>query len=1354
MAIGSILLKPQKLKRSVKVQLSASVLDDFLSLITLLMADASNEGLICQIIADAFESSSAKLLVEKSGSFSAASSRFAQWTDPISQKLQTFVEMTADLSSPENVLDTAEQLLSQLAGVANNLSVTQVREHVTEFLDIVQNDMGLTSTFIENQVWTLLDDIVLRLQQAQPKETPEMAANRREVAALIRRLKRHIANVFSFPSFNADQMTEALLRFLKRIGYDTATQKASCVSSRLVDAFEEGNTLAELVSNPIAGVSFGNLSVGAGSTISRPGSCPDAVHVEPEHPGTCPNITRDTREKEKTTETGQLFHEETPGQCYLHYNFGIHEGKAKKTNGLKSIAKLLKSNSDCEVHLTGYTDCPGTPELNRELRKKRVESVRDFFLNESQIDSARVHIEEAPLDEYIEPNSTLGGRSKNRSVTIKVVCSPSPESQLEPTELSQPTEEPEPSPDGKPPAKTTGCDYCWYPTWLLEYEDYDGVTFAIDPGLENELNKAGISEDLRAALTEPGNLALSKGAIVKVLERGGKWEITDQRKFLIKKEGDKLKISRKPLFEIDEDLESHLNNSTISNELRKEFSGHRGFPGVLWPFADKEFLISLTATISVVEHEKAWLIRDPDHAQTYSVKKIEGDLNVYPDDSFGVLFDLVAADFQNDLDNETYSVSLRRLLQEQGIPLSLGANITVKEAGNEWELDDVCHVFDVEKEDGKLNLYTYVRWGWLWRQLNWPPGDKVWVNKERTKVRLGNHRVLHTGTNVEWHDAPIFKEQSGKHYTFKYVSPDKMEHIARHSAYGNDGLNILLHVLSLERGDYASNSVNAAWHLANGLVKFFMKRPLYDVMGYPGTWGISVGGTILASLEGMHTRVSPRNWFAFWVFVLLSSDLGEKSLYSYWLNLARNFTLSFLTLLNHEEPESDDENTDNNKPRNREEIDGVLAFVVDIFLMIHAAIIPKDHYTYPFNTDAIGMTVGWWAAGSLISGYLSGVVGTLIAQSISRSFNAKEIFWSGATIKAVVWSLVRFWPYAYLINEGDTDQGEYNPTGPDFLGYPDPSNSPYFLPYTAGESAIWGQCNQGMWSHHNAGANLSQDYAFDIALDQGDPVLASRPGTLVDFFDWIPDDIEPNQNQQIQAAVAAWNSGLVVPNQTGFPNQINTPAGGPWMVTNIPVAVGTMVAAGATVATVQAAGGAPVPLQAFNAGQVVQINAVPGAVVAAGTPLVLIAIAATAWNFVMIRHDVDNTNAPLVDAAGIPRQNIIHDRGPGPGVNLVWTYGVYGHGRQNSVRNLFGGINPIGNFIVRARQIMLAGDTGVSFHNHLHMHVLTGPGPATAPPISRNYNGALGTQTIPFVFQEIDGDGVPTVLNSYISRNS
>lgn len=110
---------------------------------------------------------------------------------------------------------------------------------------------------------------------------------------------------------------------------------------------------------------------------------------------------------------------------------------------------------------------------------------------------------------------------------------------------------------------------------------------------------------------------------------------------------------------------------------------------------------------------------------------------------------------------------------------------------------------------------------------------------------------------------------------------------------------------------------------------------------------------------------------------------------------------------------------------------------------------------------------------------------------------------------------------------------------------------------------------------------------------------------------------------------------------------------------------------------------------------------------------------------------------------------ILHDGPPDPvhddyGAGAVRTFSYYWHLAQNGVTNApaFGGATPaVGTAVAQGDLIALAGDTGISFHNHLHLQVI----PATVAS-SGTMNPQPDTFTIPFVFRDgqnglLPGDG-------------
>lgn len=106
------------------------------------------------------------------------------------------------------------------------------------------------------------------------------------------------------------------------------------------------------------------------------------------------------------------------------------------------------------------------------------------------------------------------------------------------------------------------------------------------------------------------------------------------------------------------------------------------------------------------------------------------------------------------------------------------------------------------------------------------------------------------------------------------------------------------------------------------------------------------------------------------------------------------------------------------------------------------------------------------------------------------------------------------------------------------------------------------------------------------------------------------------------------------------------------------------------------------------------------------------------------------------------------------GTGAVTTYARYLHGAQNGVTNAFASRGlpvPVrGTVVNQGDVIMLADDTGKSFHSHLHLDVVMDTKNAVVTPATAGGPGDVG---IPFVFRDVRGEGRPLNLTWYESEN-
>jgi hypothetical protein len=410
------------------------------------------------------------------------------------------------------------------------------------------------------------------------------------------------------------------------------------------------------------------------------------------------------------------------------------------------------------------------------------------------------------------------------------------------------------------------------------------------------------------------------------------------------------------------------------------------------------------------------------------------------------------------------------------------------------------------------------------------PKDAVYIYYDEKKlVRRGfdgGFKTLGSMENGKWENAePI------KHYSFEQMSAGTIEGFARHFSYSFELFEALLHGLSIEYGDWLSNSLIIISNIVNTLVKL-RKDTLVTFITYLGRLLFY----IIGSLPGIHTKASFWPAFMHWLSILGANSL-EAFIYYSLAQIIPDAFLSFVTLLNHKD--NHEVPGKGKKPsENYKEVGGFNSFIGFLFsLFPYPFIIPdikKKYYGGKALRKRTGETLGWWLGIELCKTLLNVSIGTFGGQLIARNFNEK--LWKkeiGRVLlrewPSILKSWATFWPTYYMGEEGQTDGGKYNPTSDKkFDGYPSHSTSPYKLPFKKGKQVRCHQGNQGLWSHNNF-EDPSLVYAYDFDLDQGEEVLASRGGHVVDYFDWVPDDEEKKTDapsseiEEGQTSKSKWN---------------------------------------------------------------------------------------------------------------------------------------------------------------------------------------------------------------------------------------
>jgi hypothetical protein len=579
------------------------------------------------------------------------------------------------------------------------------------------------------------------------------------------------------------------------------------------------------------------------------------------------------------------------------------------------------------------------------------------------------------------------------------------------------------------------------------------------------------------------------------------------------------------------------------------------------------------------------------------------------------------------------------------------------------------------------------------------PGDEIWHSADKKQLiwrRAGvDDQILHSAdAPFEWYQAPQFAgPASAEFFSFGPIGAEFLETWTQVTSVLAKLAIGMWHMVAMGTSpkEYACNIPLWLWNWADGFGRAGGSAPLPSQISKAAGWG--VGSTWLfstlvpllmvfgGSFEGLHTKTTAKLGFLQWLTLI-----GGDALSAFTINAVpggvRDFSISLFTLINQTGSGTPPAVGEDTRPKNWDMADPVIGLVNLLIGMGFHALIPRDDYGLPFDNNG-GASFGkmyfpWWLLAAPLVNAFGNMLGTFVAWSVARTVTPAQLG-RKVGLGALVGTL-SFVVEFYTNKEGGTDGGKYNPkidpegtayspARSDFTGYPPKDSSPYRLPYAQGVAMYVGQANLGFFSHARYNT-LPQVYAYDFAHDFQDEILAIRDGTVVDFFDWLPDNINPDSTTAVNAKLAS-----------------DTPMGSSTWRSDFPT-----------------------------------------------------------WNFITIRHDSANGD---------------HDKDQG-GASTT-TYATYGHGATNGVRSLWqtlygkGPAQIIGSRVTRGNPVMQAGSVGVSFHNHLHLHVQGGPAvPVPAEPIGPNQlvtPNQLTQYTLPFVFNDAGGDGVLQHLTWYKSDN-
>lgn len=100
----------------------------------------------------------------------------------------------------------------------------------------------------------------------------------------------------------------------------------------------------------------------------------------------------------------------------IYFDSGKDIIKPESYASVKEIANVLKENPDLKIEITGHTDSDGNDASNLDLSIRRANSVKEYLVNQFQVEASRIQTDGKGETMPIEDNTTPQAKAKNRRV--------------------------------------------------------------------------------------------------------------------------------------------------------------------------------------------------------------------------------------------------------------------------------------------------------------------------------------------------------------------------------------------------------------------------------------------------------------------------------------------------------------------------------------------------------------------------------------------------------------------------------------------------------------------------------------------------------------------------------------------------------------------------------------------------------------------------------------------------------------------------------------------------------------------------------------------------------------------------
>lgn len=257
MTLGTLLIQPQRFHRP-KADPYLGLAQDVMRLSVMIAEDAGENGPFSQALVQVAEQLGERLREPMEPGLNQAIRRLRGRFNPVIRYFEDLGRDGDDSMTPERAISLMTDLLQMARQLLQSLSRDRIAQELTFLEQLISDDLGIDHRFVAEQVERVIDDIIQAWESLAPGRSDRLRRRQRIAVNAVRRVKTLLADDLILPPLDTSGLADELYQEIVDSGIHQVLEDAQCMIGKLEAMIEASRELGQALPLNLSGSTAGS----------------------------------------------------------------------------------------------------------------------------------------------------------------------------------------------------------------------------------------------------------------------------------------------------------------------------------------------------------------------------------------------------------------------------------------------------------------------------------------------------------------------------------------------------------------------------------------------------------------------------------------------------------------------------------------------------------------------------------------------------------------------------------------------------------------------------------------------------------------------------------------------------------------------------------------------------------------------------------------------------------------------------------------------------------------------------------------------------------------------------------------